>query len=98
MGKSHAMWNQKRRGLSITRLLARDGDACWLCGEKLDRREPDPDRNPRAITFDHVVPRSGGGMSDLQNLRLAHRACNMARGNDPLLDGVPDDDPDPRRG
>lgn len=86
MSKSHAMWNRKRRGLSITRLLARDGTTCWLCGGPLDRREPEPHRNPHAITFDHVVPRSHGGTSDLQNLRLAHRACNLARGNDPLLD------------
>lgn len=93
MSKSRAMWNQKRRGLAITRLMARDGDRCWICGEALDRKEPCPWKNPSAVSFDHVVPRSEGGVSDLHNLRLAHRACNMARGNDPLVE---DDSADTR--
>lgn len=86
MGKKVAMWNQKRRGLAITRLMARDGKDCTICGDELDRREPEPWRNPRAISFDHIVPRSAGGHSDLSNLRLAHRSCNMERGNDPLVE------------
>lgn len=86
MAKSIALWNQKRRGLSITRLMARDGMACQICGRPLDRRESEPWRNPRAISFDHIVPRSAGGLSDLRNLRLTHRSCNMQRGNDPLVE------------
>ncbi len=86
MAKKHAMWNAKRRGLQITRLMARDGSDCSICGSTLDRREPEQWRNPRAISFDHVLPRSAGGLSNLANLRLAHRSCNMERGNDPLVE------------
>lgn len=86
MGKKIAMWNQKRRGITITRLMARDGTTCSICHEQLDRREPEPSRNPWAVSFDHVTPRSSGGHSDLSNLRLVHRSCNMARGNDPLVE------------
>lgn len=86
MGKKHAMWNQKRRGLQITRLMARDGSDCSICGTELNRREPEQWSNPSAISFDHILPRSAGGLSDLANLRLAHRRCNMERGNDPLVE------------
>lgn len=83
MSKSNAMWNQKRRGLNITRLMARDGSNCTICGEPLDRAEPTRG-NGKAISFDHIVPRSEGGSDRLENLRLAHRLCNSLRGRDPV--------------
>lgn len=75
----------KQRGLTITRLLARDGDRCAICDLPLDRRLKDGN-DPMYITLDHIVPRSRGGHSDLENLRLAHQLCNNERGNDPLED------------
>lgn len=42
------------------------------------------------VSFDHIVPRSHGGLSNLANLRLAHGICNSRRGNDPLVE---DDEP-----
>jgi hypothetical protein len=60
-------------------LAARDGWVCWLCEGPID---PDaPTRSPASPTVDHVVPRSRGGTSDPDNLRLAHRRCNGARGH-----------------
>jgi hypothetical protein len=102
VSKAVRYWHRKQRGLDITRLMARNGSNCTICGEALDRRIREP-RDPRAISFDHIVPRSAGGDSKLANLRLAHRECNERRGNDPLdvetirpvsglrdaLDGVP---------
>lgn len=32
-------------------------------------------------TFDHVVPRSKGGVDTLENLQLAHARCNKIKGN-----------------
>ena len=81
--KSKSMFHRKARGLAITRLMARDGNACGICSRELDRRLRDPDHD-LFITFDHIVPRSAGGFDDLPNLRLAHRRCNLLRGNDPL--------------
>lgn len=83
MTKVRRAFYRKQRGLVVTRLLARDGDRCPICGEVLDRRVRDPD-DPRYVTFDHVTPVSRGGVTRLDNLRLAHRACNERRGSDPL--------------
>lgn len=53
--------------------LAVHGRQCHLC--------PDP---APATTADHIVPRSKGGSDELANLRPAHHACNIARGDRPL--------------
>lgn len=61
------------------RLAERDGWLCWICG---DRVEPAaPAGSPWSATVDHVVPKSRGGSSEPENLRLAHRRCNGRRGN-----------------
>lgn len=67
------------------RLIAvrhRDGSRCWLCGEFLDFCKAADGSFP-GVTLDHVVPRSHGGPDCVENLRLAHEACNRARGNGP---------------
>ena len=83
MSKYRRPSNHKERWLNVTRLMARDGTSCAICGEPLDRGLKDC-THPRYITFDHVVPRSHGGLTRLDNLRLAHQLCNNRRGNDPL--------------
>ena len=45
---------------------------CALCGE--DARAED-------LTFDHVVPRSKGGVSSWENICLAHSGCNQRKGD-----------------
>lgn len=63
----------------LDRIGERDGWICWLCEQPIDPEAPS--RSPAAPTVDHVVPRSRGGASTPDNLRLAHRRCNAARGN-----------------
>ena len=75
----HAKWRWQR----VTQIMARDGLCCAICTDRLDRRIKDP-MSEKDITFDHVQPVSRGGLAVLANLRLAHRACNERRGNDPL--------------
>lgn len=65
--------------MTVGRVAERDGWWCWLCGGAIDPHCPD--ESPSRATLDHLVPRSRGGSSDLGNLRLAHRRCNMRRGN-----------------
>jgi 5-methylcytosine-specific restriction endonuclease McrA len=51
-------------------VLQRDGYRCWLCG------------GPDASEADHLVPLSrGGSLTDIGNMRSAHRSCNASRGN-----------------
>lgn len=40
---------------------------------------------PGGYTLDHVIPKSLGGAHTLANLRPAHRRCNLARQNKPLV-------------
>ncbi len=83
MGKSRKMFYHKARGLRITRLMARDGNSCTICYEPLDRKIKDVEDH-RYITFDHILPVSLGGMTAMDNLRLAHLKCNNDRGNQPI--------------
>ena len=61
--------NRRRR---MKRLLERDERTCWLCGGRVHRKN---------ATMDHIIPVSLGGAHSLDNLKLAHRHCNQARGN-----------------
>ncbi len=35
-----------------------------------------------SATFDHIIPLSKFGRDDETNVKLAHKLCNMLRGND----------------
>jgi 5-methylcytosine-specific restriction endonuclease McrA len=71
-GEAAPAW--RRRRSIIRRKLARRQDAlCAICG--LYMRTCDR-------TFDHIVPRCKDGPDTIDNLRLAHAACNQARGCD----------------
>lgn len=61
-------------------IYERDGWICQICG-----RDVEPTLHPNhtfAATLDHITPRSVALFPDdsPENLRLAHRACNSARG------------------
>lgn len=60
------------------RLLIRDGNKCWLCGDGFDLTIADPHHHD-FITVDHFVRRRENGSNDLKNLKLAHRLCNNIR-------------------
>lgn len=49
-------------------LLARDGDACFFCGEPMA---------PGDISVEHLLARLHGGPNRMENLVLAHPACNL---------------------
>lgn len=80
MSKWRRHSHQKARRLRVTRLMARDGASCGICGGALDRSIAD-EFSSEYITFDHVTPLSKGGRDSFENIRLAHRRCNEARGN-----------------
>jgi 5-methylcytosine-specific restriction endonuclease McrA len=59
---------------------AQNWRCCW-CGFRMDGTGMDWD----APTFEHVVPRSKGGLNELDNLVIACRQCNGARGKRGIL-------------
>ena len=85
----------------IKEVAERDGWLCHLCEELID---PDlycvseyASQHPMEATIDHLVPRCEGGTRELENIRLAHRCCNMERGTQPLSPtAFPGIDADPR--
>ena len=57
---------------------------CGICGKPVDFSYRYP--HPLSPTVDHIIPVSKGGHpSDLDNLQLAHRCCNMEK-SDRLMD------------
>jgi 5-methylcytosine-specific restriction endonuclease McrA len=60
------------------KLLARDGDECWFCGDPLGDDQ----------TIEHLVPKSAGGRNALANYALAHAKCNHDAADLPLIQKV----------
>jgi len=53
---------------------------CGICGKPVDFSYTYP--HPLSPTVDHIIPVSKGGHpTDLDNLQLAHRCCNRAKGD-----------------
>ena len=48
---------------------------CWRCGQPVDQTLPA--NHDMARSADHVIPTSLGGGDHRDNLRLAHRRCNV---------------------
>jgi 5-methylcytosine-specific restriction endonuclease McrA len=70
-------------------VYARDGLLCQICGLPTE-----PDAHPSEDTYpslDHEVPLGEGGTDDIENLRTAHRWCNIKRSGTPLWGPMDDD-------
>jgi 5-methylcytosine-specific restriction endonuclease McrA len=67
-----------KRGRRAAKLRAIHGDLCWRCGHKM-RFDGLPNCG-KAATIEHIMPRSLGGTSAIDNLRLCHVGCNRHLG------------------
>ncbi|TGB41453.1 HNH endonuclease [Mycolicibacterium peregrinum] len=67
--------------MSADALRRRDGDNCHLCGLLVPPTARKP--HPLAAEVDHVLAISRGGTHDPDNLALAHKTCNIAKGGRP---------------
>ena len=78
--------NGHRRRQVVARVYASE-DLCAICGKPVDKTLPyiDPTTgkpHPWAKTVDEIQPMSFGGSAiKRSNCRLAHRDCNIKRGN-----------------
>ena len=61
------------------RILATE-TICGICGQPVNKQLKFPD--PGAPTIDHIIPiNRGGHPSAIENLQLAHAACNRQKGD-----------------
>jgi 5-methylcytosine-specific restriction endonuclease McrA len=67
--------NNREKKLKL--LFKKQRGRCWICNGMMARD---------TITFDHIIPKSKGGLAELENLKLAHACCNSRRGSS--MDGV----------
>lgn len=61
----------------MAEIAERDGWRCHLCAKKVRRTLPGT--HPMGPTIDHLVPLAAGGTDRRDNVRLAHRQCNITR-------------------
>lgn len=80
---TNARKSQKRRAagnpVSLSEVVAARGQRCHICQRKINLCLSG--RDMMGPTIDHILPVSMGGTNDLANLNIAHRMCNMRRGN-----------------
>lgn len=70
--------NRVQGSKAKARLLERDGDVCFYCGEPLGDD----------ITVEHFVAIAHGGGNHMSNLALAHKKCNSIAGNLSVVEKV----------
>lgn len=78
-----AVCKMKGRGRhTLKKLFEREGGRCKYCNRQVRMRASDLDyRTTLDATADHVIPRSRGGGSGMDNLVLACADCNHQKGN-----------------
>ena len=56
---------------------------CQLCGKPI--KQYSNNKHPMEFSWDHKIPKSLGGPSELYNLQPTHKLCNNRKGNDTLF-------------
>jgi 5-methylcytosine-specific restriction endonuclease McrA len=66
---------KERRAKQFIRkqLINKNGAICSLCGKLIETMKD--------CTIDHIVPISKGGLTTIENCQLAHRSCNVKKGD-----------------
>lgn len=73
----HGGVHRKQYELNKKKLLASQ-DICAICGKPIDKTLKYP--HPLSACVDHIIPiAKGGHPSDMNNLQLAHWACNRSK-------------------
>ena len=69
------------KGISLTKLIERDGIRCALCGEPCDfnDRSYGNGSGPLYPSIDHIIPISKGGGHTWDNVQVAHLYCNSLK-------------------
>lgn len=73
------------RDITLEGLYRRDNGVCYLCGGRCDWNDMEYRANGVKIaggwypSIEHVMPISKGGLHSWDNIKLAHRKCNIAK-------------------
>ncbi len=82
LGEHRAALDRNRKKIYATQSI------CGICGKPVDMTLRYP--NPMSKTVDHIVPiNRGGHPSDIENLQLAHLACNLEKSDRILREPLP---------
>ena len=54
-------------------LINKNGAICALCGKPIEMMKD--------CTIDHIIPISKGGLTTIENCQLAHKNCNVKKGD-----------------
>ena len=73
------MFEREKKRQRFEQLRQRDGDKCWRCRRPM--RFDLPRGHDQAPTLEHILARSKGGTSALDNLCLCHGRCNRLLAN-----------------
>lgn len=65
----------------IEQLIAEDGERCRYCKVRVRKNWMETERHEHDATVDHIVPKAKGGSNKRENLALACRRCNNAKGD-----------------
>ena len=66
------------RRIIIDSIIKRDGEHCAFCNKKIESGEK--------IDIDHKIPTAKGGKDIIDNLRITHSQCHMARKKEKLIE------------
>ena len=68
-------------GITLKKLVARDGLTCALCGELCDWNDRDYSKycGPLYPSIDHIIPMAKGGGHTWANVQVAHIICNSKK-------------------
>lgn len=69
------------KGVTLTKLIKRDGLRCAICGEMCDLndRSYGNGNGPRYPSLDHIIPIAKGGSHTWKNVQVAHIICNTLK-------------------
>lgn len=77
------------KGITLTKVYDLDDGVCYLCGQACDWDDIE-DREGVMVagdmypSIDHVIPLAKGGTHTWNNVRLAHRKCNIVKSDAPV--------------
>ena len=81
-------------GISIKRIMKRDGNLCWICNKPVDVTDYEVRDDgvflagPNYPSIDHVQALANGGSHTWGNTRLAHRRCNWEKSDKLVYVGI----------